>query len=286
MMGSILSASRRRVEVAVPTNPFPVGNTTSSTTLNNDLMTVYNYRANCTNPGGFIVLSGSARNASGALGNAIDHSNATCLVSCAPLFDEARWDFAGYQLAGVVDSDLNPRPFAEWTTHNIHALIDWMRAREGRPTMPMSMFGHSAGGRHNSRLSAYHCPPGIRRIIVSNPSDHVRASLTEDTPYGFNDLPAGFNRTEMMKAYLAVPMTIYLGTEDTDSADPELTHSAAAERQGANRFERGNFVFNEGEDVAAANGWPFNWRLVHAPGVGHSSEGMFESPAFAQAWAD
>jgi hypothetical protein len=72
----------------------------------------------------------------------------------------------------------------------------------------------------------------------------------------------------MLKDYLADPVTIYLGGDDNDPNDPELSRSAAAMRQGDDRLERGQFVYNEAEQLAASKGWDFNWELVIADDVG------------------
>jgi hypothetical protein len=51
--------------------------------------------------------------------------------------------------------------------------------------------------------------------------------------------------------------------------------------QGATRHERGLNAFLAAESLAKARSWTFNWRLVEAPGVGHSAKKMF---AAREAW--
>ena len=50
----------------------------------------------------------------------------------------------------------------------------------------------------------------------------------------------------------------------------ERGRNAAADRQGANRLERGRNAFEAGRALAREEGWEFNWKLAIAPGVGHS----------------
>ena len=57
-------------------------------------------------------------------------------------------------------------------------------------------------------------------------------------------------------------------------------------RQGANRYERGTQIFQAARELAKNKGWDFNWRLVEAPGVGHSARRMYANPQVDAAIAD
>ena len=48
----------------------------------------------------------------------------------------------------------------------------------------------------------------------------------------------------------------------------------AAEAQGTNRFQRGQYFFSKAESEAAARGVEFRWALQIVPGVGHSASQM------------
>lgn len=288
MMGSLYAASQRRKRVGVPNNPIPLGDNDTTATLLGDVLNVYTYRPSCTSPKLLVGYHGLSRDAVGLRDTSNTQGLPLCLTVVCPLFDEARFNSDAFQQAGIVKTVNDVYVFndqANWTTHYSYALVEWVRAREGRPTMPVIHWGNSAGGQYVSRLAAFHPPPNTQRIVVSNPSTHVRASLTENIPFGFNGLPAQYNKTEMLKAYLAYPLTIYLGELDNDPNHPDLSKSDAAMRQGTNRLERGEFVFAEGQEVATANGWPFNWRKVIALGEGHGWGGMIDAPELAQAIA-
>jgi hypothetical protein len=82
-------------------------------------------------------------------------------------------------------------------------------------------------------------------------------------------------RGAQTSTYLATPVTIFLGVDDT--GDKNLDDSAEAKAQGATRIERGRNAFSKGEALARQRGWPFNWRLIELPGVGHSAGKMFSS---------
>src|SRR2546421_653455 len=79
-----------------------------------------------------------------------------------------------------------------------------------------------------------------------------------------------------LRRYLEQPLTIYLGQGDI--RDDERNDYPEALAQGAARFQRGVNVFNAAKTLAQMRGWPFNWRLVELPGVGHDARKMLAAP--------
>jgi hypothetical protein len=57
----------------------------------------------------------------------------------------------------------------------------------------------------------------------------------------------------------------------------------SATAQGANRYQRGLNTYKTAQALAQARGWPFNWKLVEVPDVGHSASRMFRSEQAAAA---
>jgi hypothetical protein len=47
--------------------------------------------------------------------------------------------------------------------------------------------------------------------------------------------------------------------------------------QGSNRYERGLNAYRAAQTLAQERGWPFNWKVVKVPGVGHSASRMFRT---------
>jgi hypothetical protein len=227
------------------------------------------------------VFHGLGRKASRIRDNAKALADSACLIVLAPLLDRERFPNWRYHRAGVVRND-EVQPRALWTGPIIEALIDWGRRFAGDADMPYYLFGHSAGGQFLSRLSAYSPPAGAARIVIANPSVHVLPDLLEPAPHGLGGVFSEADAQTRLQAYLAMPITIYLG--DEDKGEKNLVKNAAAFRQGANRFDRGQYAFDAGENLARKMGWTFNWRLVIAPGVGHSSRGMLEAPNAALAF--
>jgi hypothetical protein len=82
---------------------------------------------------------------------------------------------------------------------------------------------------------------------------------------------------EKLRGYLGMPVTIYLGSRDTDPKDPELSMKPESRRQGLQRKQRGERTFALGQRQAAALSCPFGWQLVYAPEGEHSTWQMIQS---------
>jgi dienelactone hydrolase len=242
---------------------------------------VFTYRPRgCVDPSFLIVFHGLNRKAEGARNGAEDAAEAACLIVFAPLLDKDRFPNWRYQRAGVVRAGL-VQPREEWTAPIVESLVHWVRKQTNRPDTRIYMFGHSAGGQFLSRLFAYTPIADIDRIVIANPSVYVAPLLTEMAPYGFDGVFSEEEAERRVREYLALPITIYVGSEDTGRKN--LVTNEAALRQGKDRLERGHRIFQLAKDVAAQRGWTLNWKLVEAPGVGHSSGGMMRVPEFYRA---
>lgn len=243
--------------------------------IGSETIEVYTYRPqDCTGGGLMFIFPGYERNARGYMRRARQIARAECLTIFAPEMDQERFPRSRYQRAGVTKDG---RASLDETCMGLflRRLLDWARRLEKRPDAPYVLFGHSAGAQLLSRVAAY-CPlPSPARIILANPSSYVAPSLIEQTPYGFGGILDVREREERLQAYLAQPVTIYLG--DADTGDFRLDETIAANRQGPTRYARGKATYEAGREMASARGWAFNWRLVVAKGIGHSSKGMLRA---------
>jgi hypothetical protein len=234
--------------------PIAPGNGQQTVDIAGTRMTVFTYRSpNCSDPSLLLVFHGVARNARAYRDYARPLADRNCLLLAAPLFDQR--DFPGwrYQRGGIVKGGAVQQ--------------------EGRP-LAYSLLGHSAGGQFLERLAAF-VPTQARRIVVANPGSYVLPSVDVAAPYGLGKVYAGAAGEAQLRRYLELPLTIYLGEDDTrDDRDD----SSEARAQGASRHQRG-------VNVAQARGWAFNWRLVELPGVGHSASKMFAAPQASDALA-
>lgn len=259
----------------------PVGEGQAEVRLGGQDVEVFTYHpSGCAQPSILLVFHGSGRTAESYRDAARPLADKACLAIYAPLFDKDRFPNWRYQRGGVVQ-DGEVQPQEDWTAGMTDELIDWAQAQEGRPDAPSYLFGHSAGGQFLSRVAAYDPPAEARRIIIANPSTHVWPDTEEDAPYGFDGLGDDRTEEEMLRAYLAAPVTVFLGLDDT--GDEDLVTTRTANRQGENRLDRGLNLFEAAREEARARGWPFNWRLVTAEGIGHEGGRMMRSPEMLEA---
>ena len=237
-------------------------------------MTVFTYRpTNCANPSLLLVFHGLGRNADGYRDHAQPIADRLCMIIVAPQFDEKRFPDWRYQHGGIAKRGAI-QPSNVWTGPRMLEVVDLVRRTEGRE-LDYYMLGHSAGAQFLSRLAAF-VPNQAKRIVIANPSTYVLPSLSTKAPYGFGGVyAAGADEAELQR-YLALPVTIYLGKEDTGDEDRNDNRQAVA--QGKTRYERGQNVYRAASDLAQSRGWTFNWRLVEVPGVGHTARKMFAAP--------
>ena len=237
-------------------------------------MTMFTYRpSNCSKPDLLLVFHGLGHNADGYRDHARWLADRLCMLVVAPLFDKERFPGWRYQGGGIVDHGV-VRPSNAWTGNVVLGIVDWVRRTESR-NLDYYLLGHSAGGQFLSRVAAF-VPTEAKRIVIANPSTYVFPSLTM-APYGFGGVYSANDSAAALRRYLALPLTIFLGMEDT--GDEERDDSPAAVAQGATRYDRGRNAYRATRDLARSRGWAFNWRLVEAPGVGHSARKMFATRA-------
>jgi dienelactone hydrolase len=223
-----------------------------------------------------LVFHGSARNAEDYRDYAAALAENCGGLAVAPCFDRRQFSEADYDYGKVMSAGrLMPRE--QWTFTLASKLIDTVRRMERRGDMPYYLIGHSAGGQFVERLLVFADVKPLR-AVAANPGSHLFPTRDIPFPYGFGGLPASLASDEVLKAYLAMPLVIYVGTSDTKTDGKSVDASRTAEREGRNRLSRGHHCFNMAQRLARAKGWPFHWRLVEASGVGHSACRMLTRP--------
>ena len=220
-----------------------------------------------------VVFHGVQRNAEDYRNFAITLAERFHAIVVAPLFDKERFPTERYQRGGLLDKAGKAQPPETWTYALIPKIAAHVRALEGRPALPYYLIGHSAGGQFLVRLAAFQ-PGEAVRIVAGNPGSHLFPSRDQDFGYGFGKLPAEFASDEVLRRYLAAPLTFYLGTGDV-TPEHNLDVSPEGMRQGPNRLARGRACFAFAEKFAREHGWPFNWRKVETPGIDHDAARMF-----------
>jgi len=227
-----------------------------------------------------LVFHGVKRNAEDYRNYAIHMAERFRAIVVTPEFDSVRFSSARYQRGGVIRRG-NPAPREAWTYAMVPGIVDFVRGREGRKDMPYYLIGHSAGGQFLVRMAAF-LPGEATRIVAANPGSDLFPTRDQPFGYGFGGLPEELSSTPVLKAYLAAPLTLYLGTDDIHPR-PSFDDSPEAMAQGRHRLERGRNCYAFARALAERNGWPFGWRKVETPGIGHDAAFMFAAPEVEEA---
>jgi hypothetical protein len=247
---------------------FAPGNSQASVVLTGTTLNVFTYKpTTCTPRQLLVVFHGLNRDAGPYRDHARTLADRLCAVVVSPEFDAARFPTMLYQMGGS-------------TVGLVAPLVDWARKTAGQPDMPYMLIGHSAGGQFLSRVAAY-TTPAAARIVIANPSSWVLPDTSAATPFGFGGVA---NAEQALRAYLALPVVVLLGLDDTGTHNLSSTKDASA--QGPNRLMRGRNTFEKARAAAQRHGWPFNWTLVEVPGVGHDAAKMFSAPLTIAALAE
>ena len=220
-----------------------------------------------------LVFHGVNRNADEYRDHAVVLAERYSMLVVAPRFDAERFPSRKYQRGGLVREDGSAAPPEEWTYAYVPRIARAVREREGHPRLPYWLIGHSAGGQFCMRMAAFQ-DTGAERIVAANAGSVLLPTRDAEFGYGFGGLPEALSSDDVLRRYLAAPLTLYLGTAD-DHADEWLDTSEPAMRQGPGRLQRNRAAFAAGRALAEQRGWTFAWRTVEVEGVGHDHEAMF-----------
>ncbi|NJD20659.1 MAG: hypothetical protein FIA95_15420 [Gemmatimonadetes bacterium] len=261
-------------------DPFPVGKSTIEADFGGTVLQLWAYKPATYKGEGFILLlHGASRAAESYRDNAVGMADAAGRLVVVPLFDQERFPDWRYQFGGVFRPDSSFAPPEERTYAFIPKIVSYIRAREGGAQMPYLLAGFSAGSQFVSRMTVFMDTDAERGIAMAGGSI---VFPTRDLKFGlgFGGLPDELSNDERIKRYLALPMTVYIGTADTATSQLPMGEAYA---QGVHRYSRNIRWFNEAMDLAYERKWPFNWRLVIADGPGHSPRDMFYNPQIQNA---
>jgi pimeloyl-ACP methyl ester carboxylesterase len=260
--------------VAVRAQPLPKGPGKIECPNGTEPIAVFTYKPPTYRDGPLLVVfHGVARNAEDYRNFAITLAERFHAVVITPLFDNERFPSLRYQRGGITTKEGAAVPAGQWTYAIVPKIVAHLRTLEGKPDWPYYLIGHSAGGQFLVRMAAF-LPGEARRIVAANPGSELFPTRDQEFGYGFGGLPPELSNDEVLRKYLAAPLTLYLGTDDIYPR-PSFDASPAAMKQGPHRLARGRGCFEFAQALARERGWAFNWRKVETPGIGHDAAFMF-----------
>ena len=262
-------------------DPLPPGKSSIEVQFDAVPLKLFTYKPKDYTDGPLImVFHGVLRNAEEYRDDSVEMGNRFRALIVAPLFDSVLFPKPKYQFGGILH-DGKAVPRQEWTGEYVNRIAKAIREREDRPQLPLYLIGHSGGGQFLIRMAAF-IKTDATRIVVANSGTFLFPTRDANFPFGLGGLPDELQSDEQLKAYLAQPVTIYLGSKDIER-DEYLDVVPAADAQGNVRFERGQNVFAAAKKLAEERKWPFQWKLVVASDVEHDHTKMFNHPQCAAA---
>lgn len=154
---------------------------------------------------------------------------------------------------------------SEWTFSIVEAVFDDIRRDTGSMRNTYDMWGHSAGAQFVHRYVTFMPDARIDRAVCANAGWYTLPDVNIAYPYGLKNTDAA--TPSRLASLFARKLIVYLGTADTDRSG--LNTSAGAERQGANRYQRGRYYFAEATRICSKGNYSLNWEKYEIAGVAH-----------------
>jgi hypothetical protein len=260
--------------------PFPEGKSRVEADIGGTVLTLWVYKpANYVEDGFILLFHGASRAAEAYRDNAVGFADAYGRLVVVPEFDAERFPNRLYQFGGVFREDGSFADAGERTFAFVPKLVDHIRGREGEPRLPYLLLGYSAGAQFLERLAAF-LDTDAERLVVMSPGSGMFPTRDLEYGLGFGGLPEEFSNDERLRRYLALPITVAVGSYDREMS--QLPQGDAYD-QGVHRYSRNLRWFNMAMDMAFQREWEFNWRLVIAHGAGHPPPEMFNHPQMGNA---
>lgn len=192
------------------------------------------------------------------------------LIIVVPTFGQKDFPSArSYNLGNILDAKGRRNPRAQWSFTAIEPLFDEIVCRVSGDQRGYALYGHSAGGQFVHRYVAFADAPRLQMAVAANSGWYTMPSDAA-FPYGWGGDVAGL--VSPQRAFQR-PLTILLGTADTDRNDPNLRKNRQADQQGLTRYARGHSFLAAARQQAGAS-MPLAWKIAYAPGVGHDNGAM------------
>lgn len=237
-------------------------------------LNVWTYRPEAAGPDApvALIMHGQRRNAWDYRDQWIAPAEERGFIVAAPEFSTASFPGSrSYNLGGRRSEDGALVPRELWSYSAVDPVFEAVRARMGLSATGYAIYGHSAGSQFVHRFMLHVPQTRVRRAVTANAGWYQMPDFDLEQPFGLAG--EGLDQ-DALRAWLARPMTVLLGTADIDELTPSLNRDPAAMVQGPNRLARGQAFFAAGRRQAERLETPFGWALAFAPGVAHDNSRM------------
>lgn len=218
-----------------------------------------------------MLYHGILRNAKGVLSHFSGSSLAQRYVFIAPVFSKNDWpDGHAYQQGNMFSkSDGKGRANQKdnWSITIANSIGVYFLNALKLESNNYDAWGHSAGAQFLHRMMMFNKQAAIRYALVANPGWWTLPDLAEPYPYGLKHSALSYTNKDILD-WTNKNMVILRGTEDTGTK--YLRKTKKANEQGATRFSRAKYMYDQG----VIKNSRLKWQLIDVAGVGHSSSGM------------
>jgi len=190
--------------------------------------------------------------------------------------DESFPDYLWYNFGNLHTQDGTPNPREAWT-FGVGPRLFAALLRQGVTTVPRyGLFGHSAGGQYVHRMLSFGYREHVAVAVSANAGTYAMPDLDTAWPWGLGQTPV---TRQDLPAWLAFPLTIMAGTDDTKTSGRYFPKGPNSMRQGPTRYARAHAYYRTAQAAASSLGTPLAWEVVDVPGIGHDGARMSDAAA-------
>lgn len=191
-------------------------------------------------------------------------------------FPEEYYSDNEYITGNVIDRSGKFVDKDKWTFSIIEALFGYIKSETGNKSTLYNLFGHSAGSQFVHRYVLFNPNAKIDKAVTANAGWYTMPLFNVEFPYGLKNTQ--LSRTDVAAA-CKVNLTVHLGEADNDPNDSSLRKTPEAMVQGAHRYARGQYFYNNSMSMAETSDFQFNWTMRKVPNVGHDQVAMAKDAA-------
>lgn len=216
------------------------------------------------------VFPGTERNADDYLGAWIPECTQRKVMAFALEFPKSDYASADYIEGALFDGAVE-RDEKDWSFSLIDPLFLHIRESLGGSQTAYDIWGHSAGAQFVHRFMLFKSSPYLRTGVSANPGWYTLPDCNKSYPYGLKG--TSFANENTQRRFFSKKLIVALGKADV-VVDSNLNTSAGANAQGANRYARGLYFWEESNRLANQTGTALLWNKLEVPGVGHEYKKM------------
>jgi len=246
-----------------------------------------------------IVIPGAGRNGDDYRDSWVQASEQHGVLILSPSYSEDGFDFSQYHLGGIVKNfqvkggikssisvyrlqdsditwDLNNNP-EDWIFQDFDIIFETAKLAVQSSVEKYDLFGHSAGGQILHRFALFNGPSKADRILASNSGFYTQVDLETSPIFGLK----GFLVNNLgLDQVFHKNLVVFLGELDNEKETRGTTlHTPTVDRHGLGRFARGNYFYNEAQELALKLGLEFQWSMETILDTGHDYRLMGEAAA-------